>query len=461
VQQDIDYIGIKIKENINFLISNGQLEEAKVLMEEYKKLVPDDIECYSIDAVVLMLEDRIHDAEKLLKDGLKIDPQNKDLLYNLSYLMNKKNNDTKAIELYSKAKLFNPDNNIKVDNIISNIKPIMNNKLRVIHGTIEIANQMHTMTEGLKKLGIDAKALNYYPNYLGYKSDYILNLSSFKDINEANKETKNIAAKLISENDVFHFHFGTSLTLDYSDLPLLKELGKKVIMQYWGSDVRMYSKAIKLNPYIKVKNMNEDEIKRRLELISMYIPDCLVDYELAEYVKDYHSNVHYTRVAIDLKKYRLIKENCNDKMLIVHAPTSPEIKGTSYILKAVEELKEKYDFEFKLVQGMPHEQATKIYEKADLIIDQILCGGYGVFAIESMAMGKPVICWIDDFMKEKYPKELPIISANPDNIKEKIEYAIKNKDMLKEVGIKGRRYVEKYHNMNIISENMLQIYKSL
>lgn len=452
---------LKVKKNINSLINEGNLEESKKLINEYEEIVKQDPEIYSMKAVICIMEGKINEAEKILKDGLKINPQNKDLLYNLSYLMSERNNDTKAIELYSKAKLFNPDNNIKVDNIISNIKPIDNNKLKVLHGTIEIANQMHTMTEGLNKLGIDAKALNYYPNYLGYKVDYTLNLNSFKDMNEANKETKNMAAKLISENDVFHFHFGTSLTLDYSDLKLLKELGKKVIMQYWGSDVRMYSKAIKLNPYIKVKNMNEDEIKRRLELISMYIPDCLVDYELAEYVKDYHSNVHYTRVAIDLKKYRLIKENCNDKMLIVHAPTSPEIKGTSYILKAVEELKEKYDFEFTLVQGMPHEQATKIYEKADLIIDQILCGGYGVFAIESMAMGKPVICWIDDFMKEKYPKELPIISANPDNIKEKIEYAIKNKDMLKEVGIKGRRYVEKYHNMNIVSENMLQIYKSL
>ena len=78
-----------------------------------------------------------------------------------------------------------------------------------------------------------------------------------------------------------------------------------------------------------------------------------------------------------------------------------------------------------------------------------------------MAMGKPVICWISDFMKEKYPKELPIISANPDNIKEKIEYAIKNKDMLKGIGLEGRKYVEKYHDMNIIAKDMMEIYKEL
>jgi glycosyltransferase involved in cell wall biosynthesis len=374
--------------------------------------------------------------------------------------MDKNKDDKQALEYFCKARLFNPDSDVKVGDIISNFKHIGNN-LRVIQGTIEIADQMHTVTEGLKKIGVTAKTLNYYPSYLEYKSDYTFDINLFKDINEANIETKKLASKIIGENDVFHFHFGTSLTLDYSDLQLLNELDKKVIMQYWGSDVRIYSKAAKMNPYVKVKDMNEDGIKRRMELISKYIPNCIVDYELAEYVKDYHSNVHYTTVAIDLNKYKFIKETYNKKLLIVHAPTAPEFKGTNYILKAIEELKVKYDFDFKLVQGMSHEQAIKIYEQADLIIDQILTGSYGVFAVESMTMGKPVICWISDFMKEKYPKELPIISANPDNIKEKIEYSIKNKDILKDIGIKSRLYAEKYHDMNKISKDIFTIYNKI
>ncbi|WP_238900095.1 glycosyltransferase [Clostridium sp. YIM B02500] len=451
---------LKVKENINKLISGGNLEEAEEAINEYKKIVKKDTEICSMKAIIYIMNGRLDNAERVLKEGLLIDSQSKDLLYNLSYIMSKKNNNTKAVELYSRAKLFNGDSSIKVDDIISDFNPINQSKLKVIHGTMEIANQAYTMTEGLKKLGIESKTLNYYPNYLGYKSDYILDVNSFKDINEANIETKIIASKMIAENDVFHFYFGTSLTLDYSDLPLLKELGKKVIMQYVGSDVRMYSKAIKLNKYVNVKK-NEDQIKRKLELISRYVPDCLVDYELAEYVKDYHTNIHYIRATINLNEYKLIQETHNLKLKIVHAPTSPEFKGTKYILKAIEELKEKYDFDFELVQGTSHEQATKIYEKADLIIDQILAGSYGLFAVESMAMGKPVICWISDFMREEYPKELPIISANPDTIKEKIEYAINNKDMLKEIGIKGRMYAEKYHDINKISRNMIKIYERI
>ena len=39
------------------------------------------------------------------------------------------------------------------------------------------------------------------------------------------------------------------------------------------------------------------------------------------------------------------------RLRIVHAPTDRSIKGTSLILRAVETLKERYDFEFLLVEN--------------------------------------------------------------------------------------------------------------
>ena len=149
----------------------------------------------------------------------------------------------------------------------------------------------------------------------------------------------------------------------------------------------------------------------------------------------------------------------NEKFLIVHAPTHRQSKGTSFIINAVEKLKYKYNFEFKLVENLSHEEAKKIYEKADLIIDQVLSAGHGLFALECMAMGKPVICSISDFMKMYYPKEIPIISAADDEIETKLEFILNNKDMLESIGVNGRKYVETYHDHLIISKKMLELYK--
>ncbi|WHF46655.1 glycosyltransferase [Bacillus licheniformis] len=102
-----------------------------------------------------------------------------------------------------------------------------------------------------------------------------------------------------------------------------------------------------------------------------------------------------------------------------------------------------------------------MYQKADLIIDQLHIGSYGLFAVESMAMGKPVICWISDFMKDHYPSELPLIRANPANITEVIESVLKNRDMLPEIGQKGRKYAEVHHDMVKNSKKTLAVYQSL
>ncbi len=340
-------------------------------------------------------------------------------------------------------------------------KHIESNKgLKVVHGTMEIANQMYTITEGLKRCNVDAKSVNYYPSYLNYKSDFMFNLSAF-NINEADKLTKELATLLIRENDVFHFHFGTSLTVDYSDLITLKNLNKKVFMHHWGSDVRLFSKAVIKNPYVKVKNSDEKGIIQRLAFLGNHIENCIVsDFELYEYVKDFYKNVYIIKQAIDIEQYQANIKPQNDKLCIVHAPTSAGIKGTPYVIKVIEELKDKYDFDFKLVQGTSHLEAKKIYEMADIIIDQLLTGTYGLLAIEAMAMGKVVICWISEDMKNNYSDELPIISANPDTLKEKLEYIIKNKDMLEEVGKRSRQFVEKYHNSEMIVKDLLKLYNS-
>lgn len=454
--------GIKLK--IKNSIEDNDINKARVLIHEYERNYDLDIEYFSLLSIIEILEGDFLKAKKTIKSGLDLKPNDYDLLFNMNYLMKNILSDSyEEKRYYIWSRLFNV--NLECENPFMNMqKKICDfTTSNILHGTIEIANQMNTLTRGLSNMGLSAKSLNYYPSYLKYKADYEIDLYKGNDVNVANNISKKLASRFINENDIFHFHFGTSLTLDYSDLPLLKELQKKVVMQYWGSDVRLYSKAVKHNPYIKVKDMNEDMIKRKVELISKYIPDCIVDYELAEYVKEFHDNVHYTKVAIDLEKYEYTYDDnlTNSKFMIVHAPTSPEHKGTDYIIKALSELNVDFDFELKLVQGMSNEEATKIYMKADLIIDQILAGSYGVFAVESMAMGKPVISWISDFMKEKYPDDLPIISANPDNIKKTLEYLLKNKDILPEIGHKGRLYVEKYHDMNKISKNMVDIYKKI
>jgi glycosyltransferase involved in cell wall biosynthesis len=497
----------KYKIHIENQIDAGLLKESLESIEEYRKLMPADPDIFALIAMVAISKEEYDLAWFYLWTGLLKHPENVDLNYNMAIIQEMKEDYLQGIFYYSRAIEVCTDNSLKSeindkiimlknkilnftvsqkksqqnkeqikqfvhDSLIKQSKVklvptiekfVIDKKLKVLQGSMEIANQMSTLSSILKIKGHYSRTLCYYPNYLNYDSDYKLDLTDSTNYDLNTLKSKKLSVELIPNFDLFHFHFGTSLTLDRTDLTVLKQLKKKVLMQHWGSDVRMYSKAVKNNPFVVVKNLNEDTLKRELNFLAKYIDHCVVgDFELCDTLSEHYNNVHVVPTMLDINKYPInnfpIK---NEKLLIVHAPTSPEVKGSKYIIKSIEELQLKYDFDFKLVQGMPHEQAKLIYQKADLIIDQILVGSHGLFALESMAMGKTVICWISDFMKDKYPKDIPIISANPTDIKEKIEFVLNNKDMLDEIGRKGRTYVEKYHDMNKVSLQMIKLYQSI
>ena len=153
-----------------------------------------------------------------------------------------------------------------------------------------------------------------------------------------------------------------------------------------------------------------------------------------------------------------------DKVHIVHAPSNPQVKGTKYLLKALDMLKEEgFNFEFTVVGGMANKDALCVYQKADLIVDQLLAGWYGGFAVEAMAMGKPVIAYIreDDLVHipPEMRAELPIIRANPENIFEVLRKILSDKGSgLREIGMRSRDYVCNWHDPVKIAKHLIRRY---
>lgn len=103
----------KLKENIKILIENNKMKEAKEILRQYKEIVKDDIEIYSIEAVIEILEENFDKAEKILIDGYMIEPNNFDILYNLAYLYEVKKKFINSYNYYNKALKCNCDEIIR------------------------------------------------------------------------------------------------------------------------------------------------------------------------------------------------------------------------------------------------------------------------------------------------------------------------------------------------------------
>ncbi|MDF0643543.1 MAG: hypothetical protein P0111_05900 [Nitrospira sp.] len=138
---------------------------------------------------------------------------------------------------------------------------------------------------------------------------------------------------------------------------------------------------------------------------------------------------------------------------ILHAPNHRGVKGTEYILAAVDQLKaEGLSVELVLAERISNDQVRRLMQEVDLLADQLILPGYGLNAIEGMASGLAVIANLEDraatevFRRYSFLDECPIVSAGPDTIVEVLRVLVANPSLRLELGAAGRAYAEKYHS---------------
>src|SRR5262249_45058988 len=151
-----------------------------------------------------------------------------------------------------------------------------------------------------------------------------------------------------------------------------------------------------------------------------------------------------------------------------HAPSHRGFKGTRYVLDAIKRLQteDAIDFEFILVEKLSHQDAIEVYKRADLLVDQLLAGWYGALAVELMALGKPVICYLRQedfrFLPPGMGEELPMIGATPNSIYTVLkDWLTAPRSELIRLGQRGRQFMERWHNPLSIANDLKQRYEAV
>ncbi len=148
--------------------------------------------------------------------------------------------------------------------------------------------------------------------------------------------------------------------------------------------------------------------------------------------------------------------------VILHAPSSRRRKGTEHVLAACEGL----DADLVLVEGLHHDEAFERYREADIVVDQLNAGWYGLFAIECMALGKPVVTFLHDEAvarsEEAYGTRVPIVSATKENLRQRLEPLVARRGRAPHViGERHARYVEQVHDLERVADRLLALYARL
>jgi len=273
--------------------------------------------------------------------------------------------------------------------------------------------------------------------------------------------------------DLFQYYFdhqqlhGT--IVDSFELMILKIAGKRIVLFPYGGDVilpgmRAYGGADFYNlvaldyDYTSTPKWRR-RVARRVEAGSRYADYIVSVVPYLDVMPVVHLKYHY--VAIDPAEWSGSEIAPRPKVRIVHASNHRHNKGTNIIIQVCQELESAgYPIEFRLLENVAREQTKRICADADIIIEQLLSGNIGMFGIESMAMGKPVVAYLREDMLEHHPwmAECPIVNANPATLRERLLELVNDAVLRQQLGCAGRSYVERYHSLATIGALSDRIY---
>jgi glycosyltransferase involved in cell wall biosynthesis len=362
--------------------------------------------------------------------------------------------------------------------------------MKILHGPVNVGNQPWALSRAERRLGMASDLVVRSGTWLNYPADRTLSRdgSSFSEI----------AARSVLfglgvpwKYHVLHFYFGQTFLspgrsffknrvleriVDFCstiDLRVAKLLGRKMFMTLQGCDARLAGEGNSRNDWTMCATgrcslystcLTALDARRRY-----MIGNVLPFFDRVFYLNPELGHVvpqaqFLPYASVEIEKFDVKFPSSEGRPRIVHAPSDGGIKGTPMILSALEQLKTRYDFDLILVEKKTHEEALALYRSADIAIDQVLAGWYGGFAVEMMAMGKPVACYIREqdmkFVPPAMRDEMPILQIDPGRLVDDLAAILERRAEWQNVGKRSRRYVERWHNPDRIAEAMLDAYRS-
>jgi glycosyltransferase involved in cell wall biosynthesis len=308
--------------------------------------------------------------------------------------------------------------------------------LRVVHCPVNTAGVPWANVQALRRRGVDAQLVVFNRYQLHPEADWSLERRG-RFLRRQLTQWRALL-RLLPQTDVFHFYFGLTLVPRSLQFPILRALRKKSVLHFLGSDIRGKTPA-------------------ELAFAAKAGAQVVGSYDAVRWLPE----AEVIPPGIDVRAIEPAPPSDRVRPVILHAPSSRRRKGTEHVIAACEGL----DAELVLVEGLRHEEAFERYREADIVVDQLNAGWYGLFAIECMALGKPVVSYLHEEAVARTERVLgarvPIVSATKDDLRASLEPLVASATERRRIGAESRAYAERVHDLEQVADRLLALYSRL
>ncbi len=357
---------------------------------------------------------------------------------------------------------------------------------RIFIGLTEIAGYHMNLKRGFESLGYTCTFVNLRPHPFGYGGDDVpfpfIRIQQWANLHlDASSGLVRILLYSIilffniplflwalAKHDVFIFGYASTF-FGFFELPILKLFGKRIIYIFFGSDERPTFidgalMATYIGSTIEGCIRHTAKQKRRLKRIERYA-DALVGNPASAHLHEKRL-VQWLAIGMPLSSSEMKPREVHrapQTVRILHAPSSPKMKGSDRIRMAIRSLQEKgYSIEYVEVAGKPHDVVLEELQACDFVIDQVYSDTpMAMFAAEAAAFGKPAVVggyYANQIhMDVSEPLIPPGIYCHPDQIAESAERLIVDEKFRLDIGRKARAFVREKWNPTAVAKRYVRV----
>ncbi|MCI4065252.1 hypothetical protein MRQ36_22865 [Micromonospora sp. R77] len=140
--------------------------------------------------------------------------------------------------------------------------------------------------------------------------------------------------------------------------------------------------------------------------------------------------------------------------VVLHRPSRsrPPIKGTQVIDPILREMAARGLIRYLAPERVPHDAMPALVARADVVVDQILGGYYGVAAVEGLAAGRLVVGYVCPATRAAMPEEPPVVDAPAQAFVEVMARIVADPGSFAQQAAAGPAFVRRWHDGTAAAE---------
>lgn len=240
----------------------------------------------------------------------------------------------------------------------------------------------------------------------------------------------------------------------------LQARGLRVAMLTHGSDMRspeLHARTHEFSPFVTgewamTPRLIEETARNRALLDDVKVPafastpGMLIDVPEGRWLP----------VVIETQRWKTDRAPHAEVPLVVHAPSNPWIKGTAMVEPVLHKLAAEGVIRYERVEGVPAAEMPARFQRAEVVLDQVRVGDYGVAACEAMAAGRIVVGNVDDQVRDHVRRttgrELPVVQADPRTLEDVLRDIAGHPEAFQGVAAAGIDFVSAVHDGRMSAE---------